>query len=253
MAVRTVDVRFHRDILERAVSAIVVENVLLSGKAARATHHRYSFPHAGRTFARRRRSSYVEVDIVGHHEIELSVAVVINERAAVAPGFAVSGYPRLLADLGEGAVDVVIETILTVVSNVKILPAVVVVIADAYALAPSSCGQTRPYRDINKRAVVVVVVEVAGRRLSGRKTLKCGAIDDEDIGPAIVVVIEDGDAGTGGLNNVFLCTDAAENGVHRKASLLSDVNEVGYARVRSLAEQRGRENADEDAKGHGAK
>src|SRR5580700_12077264 len=46
---------------------------------------------------------------------------------------------------------------------------------------------------------------------SGGRRAEAGAVDDEDVGPAVVVVVEDGDAGSGGFNDVFFGVHAAEN------------------------------------------
>jgi len=72
---------------------------------------------------------------------------------------------------------------------------------------------------------VVVVVEMAGRSFSGRR-IESGAIDDENIRPAVVVVIEDGDARSGGFNDVFLGVRAAENDLVGESGFGGDVGEM---------------------------
>src|SRR5437868_15116126 len=104
MAVCSVDVGFRGDVLEGAVAAIVIENVLRAGKSAGAAHHGHSFPHAGRTLAGSWRGRKVEVDVVGDHEIEVAVAIVVNPRAPRAPRLAGPSYARSLGHLGENAV-----------------------------------------------------------------------------------------------------------------------------------------------------
>ena len=44
MAVGSVDVGFRGDVLERAVAAVVIEDVLRAGKSAGAAHHWNPFP-----------------------------------------------------------------------------------------------------------------------------------------------------------------------------------------------------------------
>src|SRR4029077_6316940 len=104
MAVGSVDVSFRGDVLERAVAAIVVENILRSGESAGAAHHGHSLPHAGRTLTGSGRGREVEVDVVGDHEIEVAVAVVVNPGAPRAPRLAGPSYTGLLRNLGEDAV-----------------------------------------------------------------------------------------------------------------------------------------------------
>src|SRR4029077_6289430 len=77
MTVGSVDVGFRGDVLERAVAAIVVEDVLRAGKSAGAAHHGHAFPHAGRTLAGSGSGRKVEVNVVGDHEIEVAVAIVV--------------------------------------------------------------------------------------------------------------------------------------------------------------------------------
>ena len=68
----------------------------------------------------------------------MAVAIVVDEGAAVAPGFSRAANAGFFADIGEGAVAVVvIEDVFAVVCAVEIFVAVVVVIADADTLAPA--------------------------------------------------------------------------------------------------------------------
>ena len=67
VAVCAIDMRLRRDVFKRSIAAIVVEDVLRSGEAARPTHHRNTFPDAGRPLARRRRRREIKVDVVRDH------------------------------------------------------------------------------------------------------------------------------------------------------------------------------------------
>src|ERR1700716_784852 len=107
MTVGSVDVGFRGDVLESAVAAVVVENVLRAGESAGAAHHRHSFPHARSTLAWSGSGRKVEVDVVGDHKIEMAVTVVINPRAPCAPRLARPSNTRFLRHLGEDAVLIV--------------------------------------------------------------------------------------------------------------------------------------------------
>src|SRR5580704_14801701 len=99
----------------------------------------------------------------------MAVAVVVDERTTIAPGFAGSRDAGFFAYIGEGSVAVVvIEDVLSVVGDVEIFPAVVVVIADANALAPACVSEARFFCDIGESAVVIVVIEMARWRFCGR-------------------------------------------------------------------------------------
>ena len=68
----------------------------------RAAHYRDTLPEAVGAFARAGRGCKIKVDIVGDHEIEVAVAVVVDEGAAGAPGFAGARDAGFVADFGEG-------------------------------------------------------------------------------------------------------------------------------------------------------
>ena len=73
-----------RDVLERAVAAIVVEHVLAARQSRRTARHLQALV-AAQAGLRRRRRRQIEIDVVGDEEIEPAVAVVVEERAAGAP------------------------------------------------------------------------------------------------------------------------------------------------------------------------
>ena len=131
------------------------------------------------------------------------------------------------ADVGKGAVAiVVIENVLAVVGDVEILESVVIVVAHTDTLAPSSVGQTGFGGDVGERAIVVVVIEVARRGLGRRQLFQCCAVDDKYVRPAVIVIIEHGDAGPRGLDDVFLGVFAAEDDRCCKTGFLRDVGKI---------------------------
>ena len=99
---------FCGDVFEGAVAAIVIEDIFCGGQTLRAAHHGSAFPHAGGALTGSGRGREIEVDVVGDHEIEMAVAVVVDEGAAVAPGFAGASDAGFFADVGEGAVTIVV-------------------------------------------------------------------------------------------------------------------------------------------------
>ena len=78
------------DVGEGAVAVVVVEDVLAAGKAGRAAGDEHALVGAGAVFGEGR-GLEVEVDVVGDEEVEVAVAVVVDEGAAGVP-----------ADLGAG-------------------------------------------------------------------------------------------------------------------------------------------------------
>src|SRR5262249_57749293 len=77
-----------------------------------------------------------------------------------------SGFFR---HIGKGSVAVVVkQNVVAPEAAEKIVPAVVVVIADAYAGLPSGARQPGFFGYVGKRSVAIVFVEMRGWRLSRR-------------------------------------------------------------------------------------
>ena len=106
---------------------------------------------------------------------------------------------------------VVIQAVLPVSGDVEVFPPVVVIITHAHALAPACGGQARLRSYVAEGSIVVVAVKMVAGALSGGKPFEGCSVHEEDVWPSVVVVIEDGDAGSGGLNDVFLGLHAAED------------------------------------------
>ncbi len=130
--------------------------------------------------------------------------------------------------------------------DVEVVEAVVVVVADAGSLAPGGQGEAGFGGDVGEGSVVVVVEEVAGGGvfLRGRGGGEFGAVDEEDVGPAVAVVVEDGDAGAGGLDDVALAGGVAVGVADGDSGFGGDVDEpggggvFGAGRVGGLGEER---------------
>src|SRR5271167_2916439 len=103
MSVGAVDVRLDGDVFERAIALVVVENVLRTRQSARAAHHRHSLPYTVRALPGRGSGGQIEVHVVGDHQVEPAVAVVVYERAARAPRFSRARNPSFLGNLGENS------------------------------------------------------------------------------------------------------------------------------------------------------
>ena len=71
--------------------------------------------------------------------------------------------------------------------------AVVVIVAYAASLPPAGLVfEAGAGGNIGKRAIPVVLEEMTARFLPGRKALKPPAIDEEDVQPAIRIVVVEG-------------------------------------------------------------
>src|SRR5277367_2086055 len=100
---------------------------------------------------------------------------------------------------------VMVETVCPEVRYIDIWPAVVVVVSYRDSIAPSVIGHARFDRDIREGAVMIVVEERSVRRLGfSLQRLAGRAIHEVNIQPAIVVVVQQGHAGTCRVQNVLL-------------------------------------------------
>src|SRR5260370_36201054 len=82
-------------------------------------------------------------------------------------------FPRYL---GEHAVLVVVQAVLPVVSDVKIFPPVIVIIADANPLPPARRAQTSFDRDVGKGPVMIVAIEMVSGSFPLGKTFESRAV-----------------------------------------------------------------------------
>ena len=89
---------------------------------------------------------------------------------------------------------VVVEDVLAIVGDKEVEIAVVVVVADADSLSPAMPDQPSLLGDVGKGSVSIVLIEVVGRLQALGKIFYSPAIDDEDVEPAIVVVVEESDS-----------------------------------------------------------
>src|SRR5580704_8334549 len=105
--------------------------------------------------------------------------------------------------------------------------AVAIVVDEGAAIAPGLAGPryTGFIAYVGESAVVIVVIEMACGRFSGG-SIEAGAIDDKYVGPAVVVVVEDGDSRSGSFKDVFFGVHAAEHHWVRETCFLGDIGEM---------------------------
>src|SRR4029077_21213679 len=169
----------------------------------------------------------IHVDVVGYEKIKPAIAIVIDESATGVPALAVGGDTGLGGDIGKRAVAVVVvEDVLAEVGDEEIVEAVVVVIADADGLPPAGMNEARLSGDVGESTVAIIFVQAIGGLLAGGKAFQPRAIHQENIEPAIVVVIVEGDAATGGLQQIFVFVLAAKNHFGVEAGFFRDVYEI---------------------------
>ena len=121
---------------------------------------------------------------------------------------------------------VVVETVLSIIGNVQVRPAIVIVIAHGYAEAPSLVRHARLVRDVGKRAVVIVVKQHGARSgLLPLQRTECGTVEQINVQPPVIVIVEQGHPGTRSLENRGLLRAPGTVQEFGQPCLLRDVRE----------------------------
>ena len=120
----------------------MVENIFSALQSGRPAGDHDALVKAGAGFGHGS-GRQIHVDIVGDKEIKVAVAIVVDKSAAGVPAFPVARDAGLCADIGERAVAiVVIENVLAEIGDEQVVPAVVVVVADAASLTPAGMRES---------------------------------------------------------------------------------------------------------------
>ncbi len=170
------------------------------------------------------------VQVVGDEQIQIAVAVHVEERAAGAP--ARESHARLARDVGEHAVAVVaIQRVGAVARDVEIDAAVVVHVAGARAHAVVAGSRMRDRAVTSAKRAVALVAEQPMPGLGGhRRVGDRAAVHQKEVEPAVGVEVEEDGAGAHGLGQILLRARAA--GVpDRDARRLGHVLKHGRARA----------------------
>src|SRR5437868_9238306 len=95
-----------------------------------------------------------------------------------------------------------IERVFAPVAHKQVIGAVVLVIPDADTLSPAGAGETGARCDVREGVVAIVFVKTVGRR--GTYRLEACAIHQEDVEPAVIVVVEERHSAARGLNQITI-------------------------------------------------
>ena len=119
--------------------------------------------------------------------------------------------PAARGDVREAAVaGVAVERVRTDVRDVQIDPAVVVVVAGARAHAVVAMPDAGLRGHVVERAVAAVAEQTVPRLSRDRRIGQRTAVDQEDVDPAVVVVVEEQPAGPHGFDQVLLGAGAVD-------------------------------------------
>ena len=135
---------------------------------------------------------FTPLDIIGHYQVELAVAIVVHPRGA---GGKLVGSPEPggFCDIGEGAVAIVVEQMtLAQRSDKDVIETIVVVVSHRNTKSKHGKGKPGAAGNVGEGAVMIVVIELhrggPGMRMAGEIV----AIDQQDVGISVVIVVDEG-------------------------------------------------------------
>src|SRR5579884_689394 len=232
------------NISECAVAVIVIKRVAAVGQTARTAED--AFVVTGIALARARDGIRIEGHVIRNKQIKAAVAIVIDKGAAGAEAGLRIPETRFFRDFRKCSVAIIaIKRVLRPTGDEDIFKAVVIEIADSYSIGVAGVKQTSILRDVGEGAVAIVFIEPV-RGISGRiAPTRTG--QDEEIHPAVVVVIDEGGPAAHGLDNVIGAVRMAGNNDFFQAGLRGD---VGEARVKREAGRFAARSGLHPARGH---
>src|ERR1700689_2163281 len=103
----------------------------------------------------------------------MAVTVVVEKSAARVPACRRLQQTYLLRHVRKGAIAVVAEqSVLAVVADEEVVPAIIVVVANTAALAPSAACQAGFEGDVSEGPIAIILEQVRDGFLSLRKTFQ---------------------------------------------------------------------------------
>ncbi len=181
----------------------MIERVSGAFQAARPALYIQPTERADGEFAEAGQAVEMEVDVVGDHQVDEAVVVVVAEGRA--GGIAIVAHAGFGRDVGKCAVAIVaIEDIRAQAGDVEIGPAIIVIVTHRATIGETGCGDSGLVSHIGKRAIVVVVVKSAARFLMLQSHFHGGSVGEVEVGPAVTIVVDEQDPAAHRLRNVFL-------------------------------------------------
>ncbi len=139
-----------------------------------------------------------ELHKLADEQVQPAIVVVIEPDGAGGPSW--RGYAGFLGHIGKSAVAiVVVQDAFAVLRDVQVGEAVAIVVADCHALAvPAGC-HSRLLGHVGERAIAIIAIERVAQGRIGIEEIALSAVDQVDVHPPVVVVVEESAARSGGL------------------------------------------------------
>src|SRR5260221_1923366 len=191
------DARFSGDVRESTIAIVVKQQAarwrVNAGDAVVAL--------AGAFIAAKFAFGFIEVDETANEQIEFAVIVVVKPDGAGRPTR--GGEAGFFGNVGESAVAIVaIENVAAILGNVEIGEAVPVVISDCNTHSVAATRYAPLLRDVAAGVVAIVFVKRVAQRRIWLVEVTFSAVDEINVHPAVVVVIEKRAASSGGLREI---------------------------------------------------
>src|SRR5256885_9743661 len=159
----------------------------------------------------------------------MAIAVIVHKAAAGATVVLAAREASGLGHIREGAIAVVaIQNILPKTGAEDIVKAIVVIVSHANAERPANRMQPRFFRNIGKSAISVVLIETIARAF--RCALQARARQDENVHPAVVVIVNESTATASGLDEIFFFLRPAVDNRRTQSCCLRYIHEAGIKR-----------------------
>ena len=174
----------------------------------RPAHHFFALPLASPRPIGARRCLHIEIDIVGHHQIQPAIPVIIDKSATRPPARTYTSRCNIL----KGPITAIaIQHVLTPVSDIQVYKAIVIDVPGANPLAPTSLGHSRLPAHILKGPIALVAIKPIDGLFTRRKSVQPGRCYRKHIQQAIVIEIQKRDAGAKRFHNVVFLRRIAAN------------------------------------------
>ena len=136
----------------------------------------------------------VIVDKAGYEQIQLTVVVIVKPHGAGGP--AGCGHTCFLRDVSKCSVAVVvIKNIAAITCDIEIDPAIAVIIGSGDAHTKTGSSHSCFVGDVSESAVMIIMVEGVLQRGRRCKEIRWSTVDQINIHPTVVVIIQKGTTG----------------------------------------------------------
>src|SRR6202162_859549 len=136
-------------------------------------------------------------------QIQLAVIVIVKPDRAGGPSR--RAHSSFFGDVSKSAVTViVVKNVPAVLGDVNTLETVAVIVPNRHALAVSATANSCLGGHVGECPVSIIAIQSIAKRRIGIEEIAFAAVDQINVHPAIIVAVEEGAAGPGGLRQIML-------------------------------------------------